>query len=71
MMKKFVIEVDGRGVFPLSRKERHLIKRFPNEREKADYELVEVSKEKVQTYLQLVERILREVSKLDKGKNQD
>jgi len=62
LMRRFVIEIDGRRLFELSRKERRLIKRFPNEREKADYDLVEVSKEKAEEYLQLVERILEEVT---------
>ena len=60
LMKKLVIELDNQEIL-LSREERQLIKRFPNEREKADYEPVEVSKEKVEKYIQLVKRILREV----------
>ncbi len=71
LMRKFVVEVDGKGLFELSREERHLIKRFPNEREKADYDPVEVSREKVQRYIQLVERILREVIAYAERNNQD
>lgn len=71
LMRKFVIEVDGKGLFELSREERHLIKRFPNEREKADYDTVEVSEEKVERYIQLVERILREVATYAERDNQD
>ena len=71
LMRRFVVEVDGRGLFEFSREERHLIKRFPNEREKADYDPVEVSKEKVERYIQLVERILREVITYAEGDNQD
>jgi len=58
LVKKFVMEVDRRGIFELTREERHLIKRFPDEREKADYDPVEVPKER---YIQLVERLIREV----------
>ena len=61
LVKKFVMEVDRRGMFELTREERHLIKRFPDEREKADYDPVEVPKEKVERYIQLVERLIREV----------
>ena len=32
LVKKFVMEVDRRGIFELTREERHLIKRFPDER---------------------------------------
>ena len=61
LVKKFVMEVDRRGIFELTREERHLIKRFPDEREKADYDPVKVPKEKVERYIQLVERLIREV----------
>jgi uncharacterized protein (UPF0332 family) len=61
LMKKLVIKLDTQKILPLSREERQLIKRFPNERERADYEPVEVSKEKVEKYIQLVERILKGV----------
>jgi len=71
LMKMFTIEVDRRGLFELSREERHLIKRFPNEREKADYDLVEVSRDRVERYIQLVERILREVTTHVEGNNQN
>ena len=71
LMKMFTIEVDRRGLFELSREERHLIKRFPNEREKADYDLVEVSRDRVERYIQLVERILREVTTPVEGNNQN
>jgi len=63
LMKRFVIEIDRQELFSLSRKERHLIKRFPNEREKADYDPVKVSREKVEEYFQLVKRILEEVER--------
>ena len=71
LMKMFTIEVDRRGLFELSREERHLIKRFPNEREKADYDLVEVTRDRVERYIQLVERILREVTTHVEGNNQN
>jgi len=71
LMGKFIVEVDGRGLFELSREERHLIKRFPNEREKADYDPVEVSRERVERYIQLVERVLREVTAYAERNNQD
>ena len=61
LLKKFVIEVDGRGLFELSRKERKLIKGFAGVRELADYELVEYPKEKVEEYIALVERVIEEV----------
>lgn len=71
LMGRFIIEVDGKGLFELSREERHLIKRFPNEREKADYDPVEVSRDRVERYIQLVERVLREVTAYAERNNQD
>ena len=71
LIEKFVIEVDRKKVFELSREETRLIKRFPNEREKADYDVVEVPKEKVERYIQLVERVLREVNSYVERSNED
>ena len=61
LMRRFVIEIDSRGLFDLSREERKLIKDFARVRELADYELIEYPKEKVEEYISLVERILEEV----------
>jgi uncharacterized protein (UPF0332 family) len=61
LLKRFVMEVDGKKLFELSRRERKLIKDFARVRELADYELVEYPEEKVKEYIVLVERIIKEV----------
>ena len=61
LMRKFVMEIDRKEIFQLSREERKLIKDFARVREDADYEPIEFPREKVELYISLVERILREV----------
>jgi uncharacterized protein (UPF0332 family) len=61
LMKKLVMEIDRKGILDLSREDRKLIKDFARIRKEADYELVEFPKEKVEVYIWLVERLLKEV----------
>ena len=71
LMGKLIMEIDNRKLFPLSREERKLIKDFPDTRKSADYDLVDIPKEKVKTYIKLVEYFLREVENYVKCDNQD
>jgi uncharacterized protein (UPF0332 family) len=71
LMRKVIMEVDAKKLFSLSKEERKLIKDFPDLREEADYEPVEVPKEKLQIYINLVERFLKEVENYVKRSNQN
>jgi uncharacterized protein (UPF0332 family) len=71
LMKKLIMEIDNRKLFPLSRQERKLIKDFPDVRKSADYDLVDIPKEKVKTYIKLVERFIREVENYAESDNQN
>jgi uncharacterized protein (UPF0332 family) len=71
LMRKIIVEVDNRKLFPLSKGERKLIKDFPDLREEADYEPVEIPKEKLQVYINLVERFLKEVENYVRHSNKD
>ncbi len=61
LMRKIVMEIDRLGLFPLSREERKLIKDFASVREDADYELVDIPKGVVESYIKLVERFMKEI----------
>jgi len=61
LMRKVVMEIDRLGLFPLSREERKLIKDFASVREDADYELVDIPKGVVESYIKLVERFMKEI----------
>ena len=61
LMRKLVMEIDRLRLFPLSREERKLIKDFASVREDADYELVDIPKEVVESYIKLVERFMKEL----------
>ena len=61
LMRKVVMEIDRLRLFPLSREERKLIKDFASVREDADYELVDIPKEVVESYIKLVERFMKEL----------
>jgi uncharacterized protein (UPF0332 family) len=71
LMKKVIMEIDNKRLFSLSREERKLIKDFPDLREEADYDPIEIPEEKIQTYIKLVERFLREVKNYVEYSNQD
>ena len=71
LMKKVIMEIDNKRLFSLSREERKLIKDFPDLREEADYDPIEIPEEKLQTYIKLVERFLREVKNYVEYSNQD
>ncbi len=70
LMRKVVMEIDRLELFPLSREERKLIKDFASVREDADYELVDIPKEVVESYIKLVERFMKELGD-DKDNNTD
>jgi len=59
--KKVIMEIDNKGLFPLSRRERKLIKDFPDLREESDYDLIEIPGEKLHIYIKLMKRFFREV----------
>jgi len=61
LMRKVVMEIDRLRLFSLSREERKLIKDFASVREDADYELVDIPKEVVESYIKLVERFMKEL----------
>lgn len=65
LMKKLVVTVDSKDKTFLSRKERELIKNFPNIRESADYDLLEIPEEKFKIYLQVVEKLFKFVEKME------
>ena len=63
LMKKLVVTIDSKDKTFLTRKERELIKNFPNIRESADYDLLEIPEEKFKIYLQVVEKLFKFVEK--------
>ncbi|WP_029522191.1 hypothetical protein [Persephonella sp. KM09-Lau-8] len=65
LMKKVIIIVDNYDKNILSRKDRELIKNFPNLRETADYDLLEIPKEKFNIYLEVVDKFFRFMEKME------
>ena len=65
LMKKLVVTIDSKDKTFLTRKERELIKNFPNIRESADYDLLEIPEEKFKIYLQVVEKLFKFAEKME------
>ena len=65
LMKKLIITIDLTDKNFLTRKERELIKNFPNLRESADYDLLEIPEEKFKIYLQIVKKVFEFVEKME------
>ena len=65
LMKKLIVTIDSKDKTFLTRKERELIKNFPNIRESADYDLLEIPEEKFKIYLQVVEKLFKFVEKME------
>jgi len=65
LMKKLIMIMDKENKNFLTREERELIKDFPNIREEADYDLVEIPSEKFKIYLKIVDKFLNYVENLE------
>ena len=65
LMKKLIMTIDSIDVDFFTREERELIKNFPNIREDADYELLEIPEEKFKIYLRVVEKLFTYVNKME------
>ena len=68
LMKKLIMTIDKEDKKLLTRKERELIKDFPNIREEADYDLVEIPSEKFKIYLQVVDKFFCYIKNLEQKK---
>jgi len=65
LMKKLIITIDSKDKNFFTREEREFIKNFPNLRESADYDLLEIPKEKFKIYLRIVEKVFEFVEKTE------